>query len=112
MTFRQAIADAIGAMAGAEAVIRSINLDTDGSGTVEYNPEGVFVAAGTPGFRATVADIGDEEMVRAYLLARLVTEYKYRASPQIIEVEREYEPVGRPRGKGGGACRCLSAEAS
>lgn len=101
MTFRQAIADAIGAMAGAEAVIRSINLDADGSGTVEYNPEGVFVAAGTPGFRATVADIGDEEMVRAYLLARLVTEYGYRASPQIIEVEREYEPVGRPIGKGG-----------
>lgn len=102
MSLRQAIADAIAKMPGAAStVIRKIDLRSDGSGTIEYNPDGLFVKAGTPGFRGTIADIHDEEMVRAYLLARLVTEYGYRASPQIIEVEREYKPVGRPIGKGG-----------
>jgi len=101
MNFRKTISDAIAAMPGAESVVRSINLNPDGSGTIEYNSAGLFVAAGTPGFRGTIADIHDEEMVRAYLLARLVTEYGYRASPQIIEVERKYDPVGRPIGKGG-----------
>lgn len=101
MNFRKTISDAIAAMPGAESVVRSINLDADGSGTIEYNPAGLFVAAATPGFRGTIADIHDEEMVRAYLLARLVTEYGYRPSPQVIEVERKYDPVGRPIGKGG-----------
>lgn len=101
MSFRNAVKAAIAAMPGADSIIKSINLNTDGSGTIEYNPTGLFVAPNTPGFRGTIADVHDEEMVRAYLLARLVTEYGYSASPQIIEVERKYDPVGRPTGKGG-----------
>jgi type I restriction enzyme M protein len=101
VNFRKAISDAIKAMSGAESVVRRINLNADGSGTIEYNPTGVFIAAGTPGFRGTITDIHDEEMVRAYLLAKLVTEYEYRPSPQVIEIERKYDPVGRPIGKGG-----------
>ena len=40
-------------------------------------------------------------MVRAFLGAKLACEYGYKASPEIIELERKYEPVGRPIGKGG-----------
>ena len=99
--FRLKVADAIRAMPGSKSVIKRINIKDDGSGTIEYNAQGVLVESGTPGFRGTITDIHDEEMVRAYLLAKLVTEYGYRASPHIIEIERKYGPVGRPIGKGG-----------
>ncbi len=81
-------------------VIQEIKLNPDGSGYIQYNPNGVFVDPLAIGFNGTTTDIGDEELVRAELLVRLITKYKYDANPKILEIERVYKSVGRP-GKGG-----------
>ena len=56
-----------------------------------------------PGFRGFTTSLTDEELVRAYLLLRLCTEFGYVASPKVLQVETVYKPVGRPTGKGGRA---------
>ena len=81
-------------------VISNIDIKEDGSGTITYNPLGVFVDPAAPGFTDTTTNITDEEMVRADLITRLATKYSYNASPKVIEIERTYKSVGRP-GKGG-----------
>ena len=71
--------------------------------TVTYESSGVWVDPDAPGFTKTTCRLTDEELVRAYLLLKLAGPYGYNASPQILEVERVYKPVGRPTGKGGRA---------
>jgi type I restriction enzyme M protein len=98
---RSALASAIESTEGYEQVIREISLGVDGSGTVTYEPAGVWVDPSAPGFVGTTTEIGDEELVRAYLIVALATTYGYQPSPATLEVERVYKPVGRPTGKGG-----------
>lgn len=81
-------------------VIQEIKLNPDGTGHIQYNPSGVFVDPSAIGFTGTTTSIGDEELVRAELLVRLVSKYKYDASPKVLEIEKVYKSVGRP-GKGG-----------
>ena len=71
--------------------------------TITYEPSGVWVDPRAPGFTNTTGRLTDEELVRAYLLLKFAGPYGYKASPDILEVERVYKPVGRPTGKGGRA---------
>ncbi|TMC01187.1 MAG: type I restriction enzyme HsdR N-terminal domain-containing protein [Chloroflexi bacterium] len=101
VNLRLAVADAIKRAPGFDAVISDIQVGKDGTGHVTYNPVGVWIDPTSPGFRGTTAPMTDEEAVRAYLLTRLASEWRYPASPLTLEVERAYKPVGRPVGKGG-----------
>ena len=71
--------------------------------TITYKPSGVRVDPSAPGFTNTTGRLTDEELVRAYLLLKLIGLYGYKASAEILEIERVYKPVGRPTGKGGRA---------
>ena len=71
--------------------------------TITYEPSRVWVDPSAPGFTNTTGRLTDEELVRAYLLLKLTGPYGYEASPEILEVEHVYKPVGRPTGKGGRA---------
>ena len=71
------------------------------SESVTYEPSGVWVDPSAPGFTVTTTRLTNEELVRAYLLVKLTDSYGYVASPEILEIERVYKPVGRPTGKGG-----------
>ena len=70
---------------------------------ITYEPSGVWVDPSAPGFTNSTVAVTDEELVRAYLLLRLIGSYGYDPSPGVLEVERVYKPVGRPTGKGGRA---------
>jgi type I restriction enzyme M protein len=101
LALRQAIVSAINSDKQSPSVVSAINMAVDGSGTIVYNPQSLWVDPNAPGFSGTTASITDEELVRAYLLTKLVSQYGYPASQKTIEVERVYKPVGRPIGKGG-----------
>lgn len=98
---RQALVDAINKNQPTTPVVLSIELLPDGSGSVAYNADGLWIDPSAPGFSNGRTALTDEELVRAYLLTRLTTVYGYSATKQSIEVERVYKPVGRPQGKGG-----------
>lgn len=98
--FRKKLYESILANSDYNKVIKEIKLNTDGSGYIQYNPDGVWVDPAAIGFTGTTTDIGDEELVRAELLVRLISKYKYDADPRVLEIERVYKSVGRP-GKGG-----------
>ena len=68
-----------------------------------YNPAAVWIDPQAPGWRGTTTVLNDEELVRAYLLTKLAGYYGYTPAPEVFEVERVYQPVGRPTGKGGRA---------
>lgn len=84
-----------------ESVIEGLSMDGDGTGRVAYKVAAIQVDPSAPGFRGTETAITDEELVRAYLLTRLVENSGYRADSDILEMEKSYKPVGRPIGKGG-----------
>ncbi len=98
---RQALVDAIKKNQPTTPVVSSINLQPDGSGSINYNIDTIWIDPSAPGFSTGTVVLTDEELVRAFLLTRLTTVYGYTASKQSIEVERVYKPVGRPQGKGG-----------
>ena len=98
---RRAIANAIAETPGSELIVKSLEMDAGGNGTVAYNPGAVWIDPSAPGFSGSATAITDEEMVRAYLLVRLVSTYEYPTETGTFEVERVYKPVGRPVGKGG-----------
>jgi type I restriction enzyme M protein len=100
---RFAIQKAIARLPGARSVVKSIDLDDTATGTIEYETEGVWIDPAAPGFTGGTAIASDEELVRAYLLARLVSTYDYPPEAKCLELERVYKPVGRPIGKGGRA---------
>ena len=94
--YRQALTDAILGNANHKKIIDAIDYEH-----ITYNPSGVYVDKKAPGFTDTTTKITDEELVRAYLLLKLITTYGYQASHRVLQVERVYKPVGRPTGKGG-----------
>ena len=96
--YREAIRKAILDNEDRHRIIASIS-----EHTITYEPSGVRVDSGAPGFTDTIGRLTDEELVRAYLLLKLIGHYGYQASPEILEIERVYKPVGRPTGKGGRA---------
>lgn len=100
LKFRQAVVDAINKDQNSSLVISSLDFKTNGTGTITYCDK-VWVDPKAPGFQNSTTSITDEELVRAYLLLRLVSMYRYPASQSTFEVERVYKPVGRPIGKGG-----------
>ena len=100
LKLRNAIADVIQSEPTASSVISALNMKADGSGSITYNSKGVWVDPGAMSFSGATAVLGDEELVRAYLLVRLASFYGYQAKPEILEAERCYASVGRP-GKGG-----------
>ena len=71
--------------------------------SISYEPLGVWVDPSAPGFKGSTTRLTDEELVRAYLLLKLIGPYGYSASAETLEIERVYKPVGRPTGKGGRA---------
>lgn len=102
LVLREALVDAITANSAAKLVTEDIDFDPeDGQGFIRYASTGTWVDPSAPGFSGYRTAITDEELVRAYLLTRLVSTYHYPASPQTVEIERVYKPVGRPTGKGG-----------
>ena len=96
--FRQTLREVILGNAAFPEIVSSISEDT-----ITYNSSGVWVDPGAPGFSGYTTSLTDEELVRAYLLLQLCTEFGYVASPQVLRVETVYKPVGRPTGKGGRA---------
>lgn len=102
LELRRAIKAALDSSPAARKVIRSIEMDEVGTGSIAYEPGGVGIHPSAPGFAGATAAIGDEEMVRAYLLTALAGELEYPADPQVLQVEQVYKAVGRP-GKGGRA---------
>ena len=96
--FRQTLREVILGNAAFPEIVSSISEDT-----ITYNSSGVWVDGGAPGFSGYTTSLTDEELVRAYLLLQLCTEFGYVASPQVLRVETVYKPVGRPTGKGGRA---------
>ena len=96
--YRQSLKEAIFNSAAFPEIVSSISEDT-----ITYNSSGVWVDDKAPGFRGFTTSLTDEELVRAYLLLRLCTEFGYVASPKVLQVETVYKPVGRPTGKGGRA---------
>lgn len=97
---RTTLVDAIKANPVWSKVLSAIDYRSDGSGTLEYNSENVWVDPDAP-FAGYSTEITDEELVRAHLLVQLASKYGYEPSPLTFEVERVYRPVGRPTGKGG-----------
>ncbi|MGN6556558.1 MAG: HsdM family class I SAM-dependent methyltransferase [Solirubrobacterales bacterium] len=102
LELRRAIKAALDSSPAARKVIRSIAMDDSGKGSIAYEPGGVGIHPSAPGFAGATAAIGDEELVRAYLLSALAGEFEYAADPQVLQVEQVYKAVGRP-GKGGRA---------
>ena len=100
LEFQNQISNAISNLDNSEDVINEFEVAEEG-GVVEYNPEGVFITPDTPGFTGHRTSLNDEEAVRAFLVARLIEDFGYSPSPEVIELETEYGPVGRPTGKGG-----------
>ena len=96
--YRKTLREAILGSKYRSKIIAEISQDS-----ITYEPSGVWVDPSAPGFTGTTCRLTDEELVRAYLLLKLVDHYGYDASPEILEVERVYKPVGRPTGKGGRA---------
>ena len=96
--YRQTLRKAILDNEDRRRIIASISEET-----ITYESSGVWVDPSAPGFTNTTAGLTDEELVRAYLLLKLIGPYSYKASPEILELERVYKPVGRPTGKGGRA---------
>lgn len=94
--YRDTLTKAILDNPGGHLIVTSISQET-----ITYEPSGVWVDPSAPGFTGTAGRLTDEELVRAYLLLKLTGSYGYNASPEILEVERVYKPVGRPIGKGG-----------
>lgn len=101
--FRQTLLSTILDHPERDRIIASISTDDSGKQTIRYEPSGVWVDPSAPGFTDTTCQLTDEELVRAYLLLKLAGPYGYKPSPEILEVERVYKPVGRPTGKGGRA---------
>ena len=101
LALRNAIVQAITSNPNSSNVVTSINTDSSGAGTINYNLHNLWIDPDAPGFSAGTTTITDEELVRAYLLLRLTTYYQYPATPATLELERVYRPVGRPLGKGG-----------
>ena len=79
-------------------IIAAISQDS-----ITYDSSAVWVDPSAPGFMQSTCRLTDEELVRAWLLLKLIGSYGYEASPDVLEVERVYKPVGRPIGKGGRA---------
>ena len=71
LKLRQALARAIMSTAGHTNVIANLSMRPDGAGTITYNGKGVWVDPNATSFNALTAQIGDEELVRAYLLVKL-----------------------------------------
>ena len=97
-TYRQALIEAIRGSSAFSEIVSSMSDDT-----ITYNPSGVWVDDEAPGFSGSTTSLTDEELVRAYLLLKLHTEFGYKASHDVLQVEKVYKPVGRPTGKGGRA---------
>ena len=96
--YRQVLREAIHSSNAFSEIVSSMSDDT-----ITYNPLGVWVDEEAPGFSGSATSLTDEELVRVYLLLRLHTEFGYTASPEVLQVEKVYKPVGRPTGKGGRA---------
>ena len=93
--YRQALTNVINRHARRKEIITSIDDEY-----ITYNTSGVWVDPQAPA-KGDSIKITDEELVRAYLLLKLITTYGYQASSQILKLEKVYEQVGRPTGKGG-----------
>ncbi|HEY8502912.1 MAG TPA: N-6 DNA methylase, partial [Solirubrobacterales bacterium] len=102
LELRRAVKAALDLDPATRRVIRSIEMDEAGAGSIAYNPDGVGIHPSAPGFTGATTAISDEEMVRAYLLSALAGELGYRADPRVLQIEQVYKAVGRP-GKGGRA---------
>ncbi|HXS48233.1 MAG TPA: N-6 DNA methylase [Solirubrobacterales bacterium] len=100
LALRKALKAAIEANPDGTKVVREIAMDEDGSGFVEYEASGLSIHPSAPGFTGTRTAIGDEELVRAYLLVKLVGQLAYPAGEDTLLLEEVYKAVGRP-GKGG-----------
>ena len=72
--FRMAVANAILTHPRHAEVVTSIDLRYDATGTITYNTANLWVDPHAPGFTAGSTQVTDEEMVRAWLLLRLVSE--------------------------------------
>ena len=75
-------------------------MDESGAGTIAYRTDAIAVDPSAPGFTNGKTRIGDEELVRAFLLVQLTSELGYAADGRRVLLERVYKAVGRP-GKGG-----------
>ena len=96
--YRNFLRTAINQQPHRDQIVRSLSQDT-----IEYDPTGVWIDPAAPGFTHHATHLTDEELVRAYLLLKLAGPYGYNATPDVLQLERVYKPVGRPTGKGGRA---------
>ena len=69
------------------------------TGKIKYNPNNIELNKSSKWYKYGIAEIHDEECVRAWLVICLYFKYGY-SRKHIIGIEKEYKAVGRP-GKGG-----------
>lgn len=69
------------------------------TGKIKYNASNIELDNSSKWYKEGIAEIHDEECVRAWLVFNLYFKYGY-AAKHIIGIEKEYKSVGRP-GKGG-----------
>lgn len=101
LQFRRTLVAFLRAQQNIDRAISNIQLNDDGSGHIAYSRDCVWIDPLAPGFTGSTVAITDEELVRAYLIARLAVSLGYCNPSNKIELERVYRPVGRPTGKGG-----------
>ena len=101
ITFRREMIKSLQEQDNLNKVISQLEFDEDtAQGFIEYEKSTIKIKSSTPGFSGHKIKITDEELVRAYLTLKLITELEYEASSKIIEFEKAYKSVGRD-GKGG-----------
>ena len=101
LPFRKKVIDSLAAEVEKGEILSELQFDAEtGRGSIRYNTEAVWIDPLAPGFSGGKTALTDEELVRAFLLVRLVRDLGYPLGERKIELERTYKSVGRP-GKGG-----------
>lgn len=98
---RKKLVTYIEAQMGDESPVAELTFDEEsGQGQILYALDSISIHANAPGFRAGATAITDEELVRAYFLSKLHSDWNYPMTPTIVQLETVYKSVGRS-GKGG-----------
>lgn len=86
---------------GEGSPISDITFDSvTGLGSLTYSLGSLGIHPNAPGFQSGRTGITDEELVRAYFLSKLKTEWGYPLDPVNVQLETVYKSIGRS-GKGG-----------
>ena len=95
--YRTALREAIENHPARRSIVSSV---TDKK--ITYNPAGVRVDPSAPGFNGTATSVTDEELVRAYLLLKLVSDKVTPRHTRFLKWSACTDPSAVPQAKAGG----------